>query len=265
MAEAGASVLDFGIIPDSAGVQGLEAALDNAVHNGADVLITSGMSSSSGCGVSLRTQSKCVELGRMPGTVLRGTTHAAPQAERLGGTVCLAIRSAIRSAIECCGRAGGVSMGDKDFVKPLLESRGTVHFGKVCQPPLLFVHHGNHSRVWAQEHGARSNDNAVWSRHWLYMCPQLNGVPGAQVLMKPGKPLTFATIVHTDSPSGSKRLLVFGLPGNPVSSLVTFALVVLPCLRKLAGWKVRSLAATVVHSFCAACRLGVGASIPVHS
>ncbi len=23
-------------------------------------------------------------------------------------------------------------MGDKDFVKPLLESRGTVHFGKVC-------------------------------------------------------------------------------------------------------------------------------------
>ena len=23
-------------------------------------------------------------------------------------------------------------MGDKDFVKPLLESQGTVHFGKVC-------------------------------------------------------------------------------------------------------------------------------------
>ena len=42
VAEAGALVLDFGIVPDSAGVQGLEAALDNAVHNGADVLITSG-------------------------------------------------------------------------------------------------------------------------------------------------------------------------------------------------------------------------------
>ena len=26
---------------------------------------------------------------------------------------------------------GGVSMGDKDFVKPILERRGTVHFGKV--------------------------------------------------------------------------------------------------------------------------------------
>ena len=36
-------MLDFGIIPDSAGVQGLESALDNAVQNGADVLITSGV------------------------------------------------------------------------------------------------------------------------------------------------------------------------------------------------------------------------------
>ena len=60
--------------------------------------------------------------------------------------------------------------------------------------------------------------------------------------MKPGKPLTFATIEHGGGPGGggsNKRLLVFGLPGNPVSSLVTFALVVLPCLRKLAGWRVR--------------------------
>ena len=43
VAEAGASVLDFGIVADDAGVQGLEAALDNAVLNGADVLITSGV------------------------------------------------------------------------------------------------------------------------------------------------------------------------------------------------------------------------------
>jgi molybdopterin biosynthesis enzyme len=49
--------------------------------------------------------------------------------------------------------------------------------------------------------------------------------------MKPGKPLTFATI---DAAGGSK-LLVFGLPGNPVSSLVTFQLVIVPVLRKLMG------------------------------
>lgn len=33
-------------------------------------------------------------------------------------------------------------------------------------------------------------------------------------------------------------MLVFGLPGNPVSSIVTFNLVVLPALRKMAGWQV---------------------------
>ncbi|XP_011043834.1 PREDICTED: molybdopterin biosynthesis protein CNX1 isoform X1 [Populus euphratica] len=31
--------------------------------------------------------------------------------------------------------SGGVSMGDRDFVKPLLESRGTIHFNKVCMKP----------------------------------------------------------------------------------------------------------------------------------
>lgn len=85
-------------------------------------------------------------------------------------------------------------MGDKDFVKPLLESRGIVHFGKLC--------------------------------------------------MKPGKPLTFATITVPSTPgtkAAARQLLVFGLPGNPVSSLVTYTLVVLPCLRKLAGWEVSPL------------------------
>jgi len=49
--------------------------------------------------------------------------------------------------------------------------------------------------------------------------------------MKPGKPCTFATATV----EGKKRLL-FGLPGNPVSSLVTFYLLVAPAIRKMAGW-----------------------------
>lgn len=77
--------------------------------------------------------------------------------------------------------SGGVSMGDLDLVKPLLEHAGTVHYGRVR--------------------------------------------------MKPGKPVTFAT---ADVKQG--RRLVFGLPGNPVSSLVTFYLFVVPALRKMAGW-----------------------------
>lgn len=82
--------------------------------------------------------------------------------------------------------SGGVSMGDLDFVKPLFEQAGKVHFGRLR--------------------------------------------------MKPGKPCTFAT-AEVD---GRKRLM-FGLPGNPVSSLVTYYLLVVPAIRKLAGWNVPHL------------------------
>lgn len=77
--------------------------------------------------------------------------------------------------------SGGVSMGDLDLIKPLLEQVGTVHFGRLR--------------------------------------------------MKPGKPCTFATAQI----EGQKRLL-FGLPGNPVSSLVTYYLLVAPAIHRMAGW-----------------------------
>lgn len=55
----------------------------------------------------------------------------------------------------------------------------------------------------------------------------------SRMMMKPGKPTTFATI-----PRGEKTpLLVFALPGNPVSAAVTFTLVVAPALRALSGVK----------------------------
>jgi molybdopterin molybdotransferase len=72
--------------------------------------------------------------------------------------------------------SGGVSVGDRDFIKPALEELGTVHFGRIN--------------------------------------------------FRPGMPLTFAEI-------GPK--LVFGLPGNPVSSLVTFESFVRPALRLMQG------------------------------
>jgi len=56
--------------------------------------------------------------------------------------------------------------------------------------------------------------------------------------MKPGKPTTFATMAISDDPTtsiGSEKL-IFSLPGNPVSAIVTFYLLVLPALRKLAGY-----------------------------
>jgi len=51
-----------------------------------------------------------------------------------------------------------------------------------------------------------------------------------RIQMKPGKPLTFATALVNQ-----RSKLIFGLPGNPISSLVTFYLMVVPALRKLAG------------------------------
>ncbi|POO01496.1 Bifunctional molybdenum cofactor biosynthesis MobB/MoeA [Trema orientale] len=95
--------------------------------------------------------------------------------------------TAVSTGIDILLTSGGVSMGDKDFVKPLLRKRGTVYFSKVC--------------------------------------------------MKPGKPLTFAEIIaKTAEDMPGKKILAFGLPGNPVSCLVCFHLFVVPSIRHLAGW-----------------------------
>lgn len=52
-----------------------------------------------------------------------------------------------------------------------------------------------------------------------------------RVAVQPGKPLAFGIATRPDG--GEARL--FGLPGNPVSSFVTFELFVRPVLRRLAG------------------------------
>jgi molybdopterin molybdotransferase len=61
-----------------------------------------------------------------------------------------------------------------------------------------------------------------------------------QVAMKPGKPLAFGAVRRAD---GSEALFV-GMPGNPVSSFVTFLLTVAPLLRALQG---RPAAAPVAY------------------
>ncbi len=76
--------------------------------------------------------------------------------------------------------SAGVSVGDRDYVRPVLEKLG-------C--PLVF-----------------------WG-----------------VKIKPGYPLCFGRFPAGDGP------LVFGLPGNPVSAMITFELFVRPALLKMAG------------------------------
>ena len=91
------------------------------------------------------------------------------------------LRELVVAALDRCDvlvTSGGVSVGTHDLVKPLLESLGEVHVGRVK--------------------------------------------------LRPGKPFTFATLPHGK--------LAFGLPGFPVSSLVTFEVFVRPALRRLQGY-----------------------------
>ncbi|MGD1908722.1 MAG: gephyrin-like molybdotransferase Glp [Leptolyngbyaceae cyanobacterium] len=55
------------------------------------------------------------------------------------------------------------------------------------------------------------------------------------VAVKPGKPLTVATISSFAAAPSSSAALYFGLPGNPVSALVSFWRFVEPALRRLSG------------------------------
>lgn len=91
------------------------------------------------------------------------------------------VTEAMQNAVSQCNivlTSGGVSMGNRDLIKPVLESIATVHFGRV--------------------------------------------------IMKPGKPLTYATV--------SENACFLGLPGNPVSCFVCFHLAVAVAGRRLAGW-----------------------------
>lgn len=90
-----------------------------------------------------------------------------------------AIRAAFIEASETADAVittGGVSVGEADFVKGMLEELGKVNFWKIA--------------------------------------------------MKPGRPLAFGRV---------KDAYFFGLPGNPVSSMVTFYQFVQPALRRLMG------------------------------
>jgi molybdopterin molybdotransferase len=58
-----------------------------------------------------------------------------------------------------------------------------------------------------------------------------------RVAVQPGKPFAFGTVERRDG----GRTLLFGLPGNPVSTFVTFELFVRPAIRRLAGLPVDRL------------------------
>jgi len=178
----------------------------------------------------LSTGDELVEVGQKPGrgqivdsnrwALLAALREAGAEVRSLGigPDEPEALRKLVVDAlreVEVLVTSGGVSVGTHDLIKPLLESLGSVHVGRVK--------------------------------------------------LKPGKPFTFATLpVNAPHPSplpegrdlpggggpggaSSRRTppasrgegefkLAFGLPGFPVSSLVTFEVFVRPALRKMQGF-----------------------------
>jgi molybdopterin biosynthesis enzyme len=55
------------------------------------------------------------------------------------------------------------------------------------------------------------------------------------VAIRPAKPLVISWLPSLATSDGSRLVPVFGLPGNPVSSLVSYRAIALPVLRVLAG------------------------------
>ena len=139
----------------------------------------------------LATGDELVDLGQPlgPGRIYNSNAYTlAAAVEEVGGAAVVFpivrdSREALRAAFaatrgfDAVLSTGGVSVGDFDFVKEIMDEQG------------------------------------LERRFW-------------QVAQKPGKPITFAA---------RDGQLFFGLPGNPVSSLVCFELYVAPALRRALG------------------------------
>lgn len=106
------------------------------------------------------------------------------------------IEDAMRAGAESCDAivtTGGVSMGDFDYVKVVLDRIGDMR--------------------------------------WM------------QIAIKPAKPLAFGTLTR----SNGTAVPLFGLPGNPVSSMVSYELFCRPGLRKMSGFSKDDLDVGIVQ------------------
>jgi len=75
------------------------------------------------------------------------------------------------------------------------------------------------------------------------MMKKLGDVAFWRIAMRPGRPMAVGRI----SEAGHSAVL-FGLPGNPVAVMVTFAAFVRPALQQLMGWKAPNLPLLKAHS-----------------
>jgi molybdopterin molybdotransferase len=165
----------------------------------------------------------------MLGALLRGlgcvVTDLGNVPDRLDATRAM-LRAAARGH-DLILSSGGVSVGEEDHLKPALAAEGRLDLWSIAiKPgkPLAFgaVRRGavDRAATAAAEPGARATDDA--------------SAPAAP-------PPAFEAV-----PAGETWFL--GLPGNPVSSFVTFALFVRPVLLRLQGAAALAPAATAIRA-----------------
>jgi molybdopterin molybdotransferase len=68
--------------------------------------------------------------------------------------------------------------------------------------------------------------------HTKAMMKKLGDVAFWRIAMRPGRPMAVGRITQ-----GERSAVLFGLPGNPVAVMVTFAAFVRPALQQLMGWQ----------------------------
>ena len=72
--------------------------------------------------------------------------------------------------------------------------------------------------------------------HTKAMMKQLGDVAFWRIALRPGRPMAVGRISQ-----GPRQAVLFGLPGNPVAVMVTFAAFVRPALQRLMGWNAPAL------------------------
>ena len=194
-------------------------------------------------GEYVRHPGEDVEIGQLlvsSGDVLHATRLAVLASQ--GVTSVLAIRQlrvgVLSTGNELARATGPLQSGQiRDLNRPLLLS--LLHESG-CTAVDLGIVSDNHAHITQRLRDASSDCDAVISTggvsvgdvdHVKLVIGELGGESARwmQVAIKPGKPFAFGVV-------GDRRVPLFGLPGNPVSTRVSFELFVRPALRRLAGY-----------------------------
>lgn len=234
--------------PVPAGADAVVMQEDAQVETAEDGSISIRLTTAPAPGQWIRRQGEDVRRGA---TVLAAGTYLGPGELGLAASLGLAhlsVRRRVRVALFSTGDElvmpgelppeqlppGAIYNSNRFFLRALLERLG-------CEvSDLGIVPDQREATVGALRSAAHAHDLILTSGgvsvgeedHIKPSVQQLGGLDLWQIGMKPGKPFAHGWVGRED---GAGRCHFIGLPGNPVSSYVTFLLLVRPFLRRLQG------------------------------